>query len=210
MNTTKTRKMDKDIMQKPSRSKLRREIARHRSVYLLALIPLIYYIIFKYVPIWNAQIAFRDFMAVRGVTGSEWIGLENFRTFVNSFYFWSLIRNTVMYSVGKLVISLPLSIILAICIYEWVVQTLAYLPHFLSWVIMYGILLALLAPGDGVVNDVIKMAGGKSIDFLSNVKTFPWVVLFSDAWKEMGWSAIIFIAALMGLRWSRAQTAGSA
>ena len=183
MNTTKTRKMDKDIMQKPSRSKLRREIARHRSVYLLALIPLIYYIIFKYVPIWNAQIAFRDFMAVRGVTGSEWIGLENFRTFVNSFYFWSLIRNTVMYSVGKLVISLPLSIILAICIYE------CTRPGFL----------ALLAPGDGVVNDVIKMAGGKSIDFLSNVKTFPWVVLFSDAWKEMGWSAIIFIAALMGI-----------
>ena len=194
------------VLQKPARSKLRREISRHRSVYLLALIPLVYYIIFKYVPIWNAQIAFRDFMAVRGVTGSEWIGLENFRTFVDSFYFWSLIRNTVMYSVGKLVISLPLSIILAICIYECtkpglrkVVQTLAYLPHFLSWVIMYGILLALLAPGDGVVNDVIKLAGGKAIDFLSNVKTFPWVVLFSDAWKEMGWSAIIFIAALMGI-----------
>lgn len=193
-------------VQGPSRSKLMREIARHRSVYLLALIPLVYYIIFKYVPIWNAQIAFKDFMAVRGVLGSEWIGLENFRTFVNSFYFWSLIRNTVMYSVGKLLISLPLSIILAICIYECtrpvlrkVVQTLAYLPHFLSWVIMYGILLALLAPGDGVVNDIIKLFGGNAVDFLSNVHTFPWVVLFSDAWKEMGWSAIIFIAALMGI-----------
>ena len=189
------------LPQKPSKSKLRREIARHRAVYMLALIPLVYYIIFKYVPIWNAQIAFKDFMAVRGVVGSEWIGLENFRTFVNSFYFWSLIRNTVMYSVGKLLISLPLSIILAICIYECtrpalrkVVQTLAYLPHFLSWVIMYGILLALLAPGDGVVNDIIKLCGGNAVDFLSNVHTFPWVVLFSDAWKEMGWSAIIFIA----------------
>ena len=101
-----------------SKSRLRREIARHRSVYLLALIPLIYYIIFKYVPIWNAQIAFKDFMARKGVLGSEWIGLENFRTFINSFYFWSLIRNTVMYSVGKILISLPLSIILSICIYE--------------------------------------------------------------------------------------------
>lgn len=188
------------------KSKLYREIVRHRSVYLLALLPLIYYIIFKYIPIWNAQIAFKDFKAVQGVMGSAWIGLENFKEFFNSFYFWSLIRNTIMYSVGKLLISLPLSIILAIAIYECtrpvlrkVVQTLAYLPHFLSWVIMYGILLTLLAPGDGVFNDIVKMFGGQPIDFLSNTKAFPWVVLFSDAWKEMGWSAIIFIAALMGI-----------
>lgn len=194
---------DKQIRQK---GKLYREIIRHRSVYILALIPLVYYIIFKYVPIWNAQIAFKDFKAVRGVIGSPWIGLENFHEFFNSFYFWSLIRNTIMYSVGKLLISLPLSIILAIAIYECtrpalrkIVQTLAYLPHFLSWVIMYGILLTLLAPGDGVFNDVIKLFGGTPIDFLSNTKAFPWVVLISDAWKEMGWSAIIFIAALMGI-----------
>ena len=191
---------------KKQKSKLSREIARHRSVYLLALIPMIYYIIFKYVPIWNAQIAFKDFKAVQGVVGSAWIGFENFKEFFNSFYFWSLLRNTIMYSVGKLLISLPLSILLAIAIYECtrpvlrkIVQTLAYLPHFLSWVIMYGILLTLLAPGDGVFNDILKMFGGNSIDFLSNTKAFPWVVLFSDAWKEMGWSAIIFIAALMGI-----------
>ena len=191
---------------KKQKSKLSREIARHRSVYLLALIPMIYYIIFKYVPIWNAQIAFKDFKAVQGVVGSAWIGFENFKEFFNSFYFWSLLRNTIMYSVGKLLISLPLSILLAIAIYEStrpvlrkIVQTLAYLPHFLSWVIMYGILLTLLAPGDGVFNDILKMFGGNSIDFLSNTKAFPWVVLFSDAWKEMGWSAIIFIAALMGI-----------
>ena len=191
---------------KKQKSKLSREIARHRSVYLLALIPMIYYIIFKYVPIWNAQIAFKDFKAVQGVVGSAWIGFENFKDLVNSFSFWSLLRNTIMYSVGKLLISLPLSILLAIAIYECtrpvlrkIVQTLAYLPHFLSWVIMYGILLTLLAPGDGVFNDILKMFGGNSIDFLSNTKAFPWVVLFSDAWKEMGWSAIIFIAALMGI-----------
>ena len=191
---------------KKQKSKLSREIARHRSVYLLALIPMIYYIIFKYVPIWNAQIAFKDFKAVQGVVGSAWIGFDNFNDFFKLFYFWSLLRNTIMYSVGKLLISLPLSILLAIAIYECtrpvlrkIVQTLAYLPHFLSWVIMYGILLTLLAPGDGVFNDILKMFGGNSIDFLSNTKAFPWVVLFSDAWKEMGWSAIIFIAALMGI-----------
>lgn len=202
----KEQQLAKAVENKRRRSRLSREIGRHRSIYLLALLPMIYYIIFKYVPIWNAQIAFKDFRAVQGVVGSPWIGFANFKEFFDSFFFWSLIRNTVMYSVGKLLISLPLSIILAIAIYECtrpilrkVVQTLAYLPHFLSWVIMYGILLTLLAPGDGVFNDIVKLFGGTPIDFLSNTKAFPWVVLFSDAWKEMGWSAIIFIAALMGI-----------
>ena len=189
-----------------SKGRLGKEIRRHASVYLLLIIPLVYYIIFKYVPIWNAQIAFKDFQARKGVLGSAWIGFQNFSDFINSFYFWELLRNTVFYSVGKIIISLPLSIVLAIAIYECtrpilrkIVQTLAYLPHFLSWVIMYGILLSLLAPADGVLNDLIKLCGGAPIDFLSSVDAFPWVVLVSDAWKEMGWSAIIFIAALMGI-----------
>lgn len=189
-----------------NRSPLVRDIVRHRAVYALLVIPLAYYIIFKYVPIWNGQIAFRDYMALDGVLGSRWIGLENFRTFFHSFYFWELLRNTLMYSFGKIVFSLPLAILLSITIYECrrtrlrkVVQTLTYLPHFLSWVIMYGILLVLLAPGDGIVNDIVKAVGGQPVDFLTNTKAFPWIVILSDAWKEMGWSAIIFIAALMGI-----------
>lgn len=198
--------MNKTEISTTKSTKLKRDIKRHLGVYVLALFPFIYYIIFKYIPIFNAQIAFKDFMALDGVLGSKWAGLKNFKTFFHSFYFWSLLRSTIFYSIGKLVISLPLSIILSITIYECtkphlrkIVQTISYLPHFLSWVIMYGILLAILAPGDGLLNDIIKLFGGQSIDFLSNVKTFPWVVLISDAWKEMGWSAIIFIAALMGI-----------
>lgn len=187
-------------------SELKREIRRHASVYLLLIIPLVYYITFKYVPIFNGQIAFKDYMALDGVLGSRWVGFEHFRTFIHSYYFVELIRNTLMYSFGKLIFSLPLAILLAITIYESkrpllsrAVQTLAYLPHFLSWVIMYGILLALLAPGDGIVNDIIKGLGGRPRTFLTNVEIFPWIVILSDAWKEMGWSAIIFIAALMGI-----------
>ena len=138
--------------------------------------------------------------------GSKWIGIENFKTFIHSFYFGELIRNTLFYSFGKLLVSVPMAILLAVVLYECrrpklgkIVQTLAYLPHFLSWVIMYGILLALLAPGDGMVNDLIKAFGGEPIDFLTSVDTFPAIVIISDAWKEMGWSAIIFIAALMGI-----------
>jgi putative aldouronate transport system permease protein len=196
----------KQIQNGLEKGHLKKEIKRHRSVYVLLVIPLIYYIIFKYLPIWNGQIAFRDFMPLSGVVRSRWIGLTHFRTFFNSFYFFELLRNTLFYSFGKLLVSVPSAILLAVTIYECarprlakVVQTLAYLPHFLSWVIMYGILLALLAPGDGIVNDIIKLFGGEPRAFMTDTKTFPWIVIFSDAWKEMGWSAIIFIAALIGI-----------
>lgn len=183
-----------------------KEIKRHKDIYILMFIPIIYFIIFKYVPMLNGQIAFKDFKPLLGVWGSPWAGLRFFKEFFSSYYFWELIRNTVGYSFGKLILSVPLSIILAVVLFEShretlrkIVQTLTYLPHFLSWVIMYGILLSLLAPGDGVINDLVKMCGGEPIDFLTNTKCFPWIVLFSDAWKEMGWGAIIFIAALMGI-----------
>ena len=145
---------------------LAKEIQRHFSVYALLIIPVVYYFIFKYLPIINGQIAFKDFTPLDGVWGSKWVGFENFVAFFKSFYFFELLRNTIFYSFGKLIISLPLSILLAVCLYECthdvlrkIVQTLSYLPHFLSWVIMYGILLVLLAPGDGIVNDVIKFFG---------------------------------------------------
>jgi len=183
-----------------------RQVKRHRSVYVLMILPVAWYIVFRYLPIWNGQIAFRDFMPLDGVTGSKWIGLEHFRTFVRSFYFTELLRNTLFYSFGKLFVSVPSAIIFSIALYECtkpklakVVQTIAYLPHFLSWVIMYGILLALLAPGDGIVNDIVKAFGGEPTAYMTNTKTFPWIVIFSDTWKEVGWSAIIFIAALLGI-----------
>lgn len=183
-----------------------KDVKRHYSVYALLIVPAVYYVILKYGPIVNGQIAFKDFKPVIGVWASRWVGFDHFVAFFKSFYFTELLRNTILYSVAKLCISVPLSIILSVALYECtrdilrrVVQTLAYLPHFLSWVIMYGILLSLLAPGDGLVNDVIKASGGQPIDFLTNVETFPAIVIISDAWKEMGWAAIIFIAALMGI-----------
>lgn len=182
------------------------DIKRHFSVYGLLIIPLIYYAVLKYGPIINGQIAFKDFSPTDGVWGSKWVGFDNFITFFKGKFFWELIRNTIAYSFAKLLISVPMSIVLAITLYECtrntlrkVVQTLAYLPHFLSWVIMYGILLVLLAPGDGILNDVVKAFGGEPIDFLTNTKSFPVIVILSDVWKEMGWAAIIFIAALMGI-----------
>ena len=207
--------------------RLLREIKRHQSVYILMLLPVAYFIIFRYLPIWNGQIAFRDFKPLlgipemdkhRGVFNSPWIGLAHFKNFITGPYFAELIRNTMMYSFGKLFISVPAAILFAVMLFECskpkfarVVQTLAYLPHFLSWVIMYGILFTLFAPGDGIVNDAINGMGKafyekglikeawRPVDFLRNTSTFPWIVILSDTWKEMGWSAIIFIAALISI-----------
>ena len=191
---------------KAPKKDLWKDIKRHFSVYALLVIPVVYYAVLKYGPMVNGQIAFKDFTPLNGVWGSQWIGMKNFMSFFHSFYFGELLRNTILYSFAKLCVSVPLSIILAVTLYEctvnWlrkIVQTLAYLPHFLSWVIMYGILLALLAPGDGMVNDIVKFCGGQPVDFLTNTHTFPAIVIISDAWKEMGWAAIIFIAALMGI-----------
>ena len=191
---------------KAPKKNLWKDVKRHYSVYALLVIPAVYYAILKYGAIVNGQIAFKSFLPSDGIWGSSWIGFRNFVDFFQSFYFGEVLRNTIFYSLLKLVISVPLSIILAVTLYECthdilrrVVQTLAYLPHFLSWVIMYGILLVLLAPGDGMVNDIVKFFGGDPVDFLTNTHTFPAIVIISDAWKEMGWAAIIFIAALMGI-----------
>lgn len=183
-----------------------RSIWRHRWFYLLMTPSLLYFVIFKYVPIWNAQIAFKQFKPLLGVWGSPWVGVEHFLTFINSFYFEQLILNTVIFSTAKLVLGLPIAVILALALHEtWfgrfrsMVQTVVYLPHFLSWVIMFGVLLMMLSPGDGLINTIIKALGGQPIAFLTSPQWFRWVVILSDIWKETGWSTIIYLAALLSI-----------
>ena len=179
---------------------------RHRWFYLLMMPSLLYFLIFKYAPIWNAQIAFKDFKPLLGVTGSPWVGFQHFETFINSFYFDQLIMNTVIFSGAKLLLGLPIAVILAIALHEtWftryrtLVQTVVYLPHFLSWVIMFGVLLMLLSPGSGLINNIIKALGGEPIAFLISPQWFRPVVILSDIWKETGWSTIIYLAALLSI-----------
>jgi putative aldouronate transport system permease protein len=167
---------------------------------------LAYFIIFQYLPLWNAQIAFKDFKPLLGVWKSPFTGFDHFITFFKSFYFEQLIGNTIIISVLKLVVGIPMAIILALSLYETsfkrfrsLVQTVAYLPHFLSWVIMLGVLLMMLSPGDGLINSIIKSSGGKPIAFLTSPDWFRFIVVASDIWKETGWATIIYLAALMGI-----------
>lgn len=181
-------------------------IWKNRFIYLIMLPSLIYFVIFKYGPIWNAQIAFKDFKPLLGVLKSPWVGLEHFKTFIDSFYFDRLIINTIVFSLAKLVLGIPLAVIFAIALHETVlsrfrtvVQTAIYLPHFLSWVIMFGVLLTLLSPGSGLVNDVIKDLGGEPITFMTSPVYFRGVVVLSYLWKETGWSTILYLAALLSI-----------
>jgi putative aldouronate transport system permease protein len=181
-------------------------IWRQRWLYFLMLPTLIYFVIFKYGPLWNAQIAFRDFKPLLGVVNSPWVGFEHFKTFIDSFYFDQLISNTIIFSLAKLLLGMPIAIICAITLHEtWFprfrtfVQTAIYLPHFLSWVIMFGVLLVILSPGSGLINQVIEKIGGEPIPFLTTPRYFRWVVILSDIWKETGWSTILYLAALLAI-----------
>jgi putative aldouronate transport system permease protein len=185
---------------------LGRTLYKYRWLYLMMLPGLVYFVLFRYLPLWNAQIAFKSFKPLLGVWDSPWVGFKNFVTFFNSFYFTQLIGNTVIISLLKLVLGMPMAIILALCIYETAfkrlarfVQTISYLPHFLSWVIMYGILLVMLSPGDGLINEAIKANGGDPIAFLYSPDWFRVVVVGSDIWKDTGWGTILYLAALMAI-----------
>jgi putative aldouronate transport system permease protein len=176
-------------------------------VYVILLPGLLYFAIFRYWPLYQAQIAFKDFQPLLGVEESPWIGFQNFLLFFKSYYFSQLITNTLVISVAKLIFGLPPAIILAIALSEArgfsklarVTQTISYLPHFLSWVVVFGVLLGLFSPSTGLVNDVITHAGGQPIGFLTTPDWFRVIVVGSDIWKETGWGAIIYLAALLAV-----------
>jgi putative aldouronate transport system permease protein len=187
-------------------NQLWKTVVKYRWLYAMLVPGLVYFILFRYLPLWNAQIAFKDFKPLLGVLDSPFAGLKYFVTFFHSYYFSQLIGNTLVISLLKLVFGMPVAVLLAIGIYESVyrrlagfVQTIAYMPHFLSWVIMYGVLLMMLSPGSGLINEVIKANGGTPIAFLTSPQWFRVVIIGSDIWKETGWSTIIYLAALMSI-----------
>ena len=148
-------------------------IWRHRYLYLMLLPGLIYFIVFRYGPLWNAQIAFKDFSPRLGVIDSPFVGFKHFTAFFSAFYFGEIFGNTLIISFAKLLVGIPIAVMVALALNEArftilkrFVQTVTYLPHFLSWVVVAGILLAMLSPSDGLINRGINTLGGDSIAFL--------------------------------------------
>jgi putative aldouronate transport system permease protein len=183
-----------------------RSIRSYWDLYLIMLPGILYFLIYKYLPMWGVVIAFQNYSVFSGIWGSEWVGWLHFKTMFMSDDFYKIFRNTLLISVYKLVWGFPGPIILAIMLneirhmmYKRSIQTLVYLPHFLSWVILGGIMINVLSPSSGMVNKLIEMLGFEPIFFLVSEDWFRTVIVASDIWKEVGWGAIIYLAAIAGI-----------
>ncbi|MBP1993679.1 ABC transporter permease [Paenibacillus eucommiae] len=179
---------------------------RNWDLYLLISPVLLYFIVFHYLPMYGIQIAFKDYMATKGIWGSHWVGLKHFERFFDSYFFERLIRNTLEIGLYGLVVGFPVPILLALMInevrskfFKRTVQTVTYAPHFLSVVVMVGMLAIFLSPKNGLINQFIRLFGGDPISFLTEPAWFKTLYVFSDVWQQMGWSSIIYITALTAI-----------
>lgn len=188
------------------RRRLAKVIRTKYDLYLLMLIPLLWYITFKYYPIYGLQIAFRDFVPRLGVWKSDWVGVMYFKQFFSSYYFWTLIRNTITLNLYYLAVGFPVPILLALLIneisnnkFKKIVQNVTYIPHFLSVVVIVGMMKIFLDPQMGIINQLSLMLGGQATDFMTKPQWFQHIYVFSGVWQSMGWNSIIYLAALAGV-----------
>jgi putative aldouronate transport system permease protein len=175
-------------------------------LYLFFLPVAAYYVIFHYAPMYGVIIAFKDYGPFLGIRASPWVGLEHFKAFFSSIYFVRLVRNTFLLSFYSLLFGFPIPIVLALLLnemesarYRSLVQSLSYVPHFVSTVVMAGLVVTFLAPSTGVVNAAIVALGGRPIDFMRDPKWFRFVYIVSGIWQEMGWGSIIYFAGLSSI-----------
>ena len=164
---------------------------------------LLWYVLFAYTPMYGLQIAFKDYNLFKGITDSAWVGLKHFQTFFESPYFFRLLKNTVIISLMNLVFAFPLSVIFALMLnevknrkFKKTVQTVTYLPYFISIVVVTGIVTSFLAPSNGIINVLISKLGGEKQYFLMQKESFRWIYLLMNIWKDTGYNSIVYIAAL--------------
>ncbi|MBM4456738.1 MAG: sugar ABC transporter permease [Chloroflexi bacterium] len=180
-----------------------KQIRRGWQLYLLLALPLAWLFIFMYYPMYGAQIAFRDFLPGQGIWGSEWVGAEHFQRFFVSPMFWRLLRNTLGLSVYMLAVGFPIPILFALSLnqlrvgpFKRTVQMVSYAPHFISTVVMVGLILQFLDLRRGPVNLLLQAVGLKAVHFMGNAEMFPSIYVWTGIWQNMGFSAIIYLAAL--------------
>jgi putative aldouronate transport system permease protein len=177
------------------------------SRYLTAMfaLPLVYFLVFKYGPMFGLAIAFQDYDIVKGVSGSPWTGITHFRAFLADEWFWATVRNTIVLNIYVIVFYFPMPIVLALLLNEVrspalkkFVQTVTYLPHFLSTVVVAGMVVNFVA-NDGLVNEILARLGIGRVQFLTRPEWFRSIYVVSDIWQRVGWGAIIYLAALSGI-----------
>jgi putative aldouronate transport system permease protein len=185
---------------------LAKQIWAKRGLFLLMLLPIMWYIVFKYIPMYGVQLAFRRYNPSLGITKSPWVGLKYFKQFFNSYYFMDILWNTVSLSLYQLVVGFPLPIILALMInevhsrkYQKFVQNVTYIPHFLSVVVVVSMLNLFCDPTYGIFNKFLGLFGVAAVDYMAKPGAFQTLYVFSNVWQNMGFNAIIYIAVLSSL-----------
>jgi len=187
-------------------SRMRKIFSRDWQLYLLCLPTIIYIAIFEYGPMYGIQLAFRNFRAREGIWGSPWVGFDNFRTFFDSFWFNITISNTLIINIYSLLVSMPIAIFIALLFnqtrnakFKKMVQTTLYAPHFISVVVMAGMIILFLSPQAGIVNVIIQRLGGEPVHFMAQESMFHHMFVWTGVWQGTGWATIIYVAALSGV-----------
>jgi putative aldouronate transport system permease protein len=185
---------------------LLRDIVRDKYLYLMLLPGVLYFIVFKYIPMFGLVMAFQDYKPFLGFIDSPWVGFKHFERFFSELQFWMLFRNTALLALYSLVFYFPLPILLALMLnevrheaYKRTIQTFVYVPHFVSWVVVVGIFYLLFTTEGGLINELIYRLTGSKISFLLAPEWFRPMIIFQQIWKEVGWGTIIFLAALAGV-----------
>ena len=187
------------------KTKFGNKIWRHRQLYLLMLPAFVYVLIFCYGPMYGLQIAFKNYRMSLGVFESPWIGFKHFESFFKSYSFWSLMKNTFGVSLYSILVGFPIPIIVALILnelkgtYKKTVQTILYAPHFISTVVIVAMMMNMFSPSSGVVNHLLNSLGFERIYFFGKPEYFRHLYVWSGVWQSMGWSAIVYIAALSGV-----------
>lgn len=183
-----------------------RTVMRYKFIYLLMLPGIALLLIFDFYPLYFLQIAFKKYNIYAGLEKAKFVGLANFEKIFRTKYFAQAFRNTVIISCMKMFIGFPVPIVLALLMNEFRnkyikrgVQTLIYLPHFLSWIIVAAVWTTLLSPTSGLVNELRRMVGLSPVFYMADKGVFRWVLLFVDTWKEAGWGTIVYMAAIAGI-----------
>lgn len=185
--------------------RIKKDWIRNRSLYIIILPVLAFYILFHYKPMYGAIIAFKEYSPALGINDSPWVGFANFIRFFNSVYFVRLIKNTILLSVYNLILGFPAPIILALLLnevrnkrFKSVTQTVTYLPHFISLIVVTGMLTD-FSMTTGLFNDLIEMFGGERLPLLQNPRLYRSIYVLSSIWQEVGWGSIIYLSALAGV-----------
>jgi len=184
---------------------MRKRMGQSKYLYFLLLLPMIYFIIFKYVPIYGVLIAFKDFKIRQGIWGSSWVGFENFTDFFKDPNFFTVFKNTIILSLLQILICFPVPIIFALFVNEnrnkavkSLVERVSCFPHFISVVVVVSMLTTFVSK-DGIINQLIVVLGGTAKSYMLDSKWFRPLYIITDIWQETGWSSIIYLAALSGV-----------